>query len=199
MTQTDKTSKKEQAQALTFANFSYLGQIQQALSKEQLQFIRETIAPSLADKQLLLFMYKAHRLGLDPLNNEIFAYFIELKLKMVHIVSLNLGRAVNFGGATATVRRTDVEQEFVVTVALSEYRQNNAIWNTRPETMIKKFPLRQVLTMAFPELFSGVYEDAEIEVLNGANSAPETLSVTLPESPTDNNPATDAQKKSVST
>jgi len=69
MTQTDKTSKKEQTQALTFANFSYLGQIQQALSKEQLQFIRETIAPSLADKQLLLFMYKAHRLGLDPLNN----------------------------------------------------------------------------------------------------------------------------------
>lgn len=69
MTQTEKTSKKEQPQALTFANFSYLGQIQQALSKEQLQFIRETIAPSLADKQLLLFMYKAHRLGLDPLNN----------------------------------------------------------------------------------------------------------------------------------
>lgn len=90
-------------------------------------------------------------------------------------------------GAYATLRRTDMDStEFKVTVPLSEYRSENALWKTKPDTMIKKVALSQVLTLGFPELFAGVYYDSEIDQ-NGRKQTD------LPVSEKDGEKANDAQ------
>jgi len=65
-------------------------------------------------------------------------------------------------GAIAKLRRADVKEPFEVMVKLSEYNSHMSIWKVKPETMIKKVAVSQVLTMAFPELFAGVYDGAEL-------------------------------------
>jgi len=62
-------------------------------------------------------------------------------------------------GATATVTRDGVD--YTVTVPLKEYNTSRDVWNSKPETMIKKVAESQALSAAYPELLGGVYDDAE--------------------------------------
>lgn len=82
-------------------------------------------------------------------------------------------------GATATVKRKDELQPHTIKVSLSEYKQSNSQWTDKPDTMIKKVALSQALTEAFPELFAGVYDDAEINKDKGEILDVETTNDTL--------------------
>jgi len=64
-------------------------------------------------------------------------------------------------GAIAEVKRKSYKNPFSVNVTLKEYDRGNASWSKK-ETMIKKVALSQALTMAYPDMFGGIYEDAEI-------------------------------------
>lgn len=46
-------------------------------------------------------------------------------------------------------------------VLLKEYDQKQGVWQTKPETMLKKVAEAQGLRQAFQELFAGTYSDAE--------------------------------------
>lgn len=65
-------------------------------------------------------------------------------------------------GAKASVKRTDQTEPHTITVKFDEYKQDNKQWKDKPDTMIQKVALSQAYTEAFPELFSGVYEEAEM-------------------------------------
>ena len=95
-------------------------------------------------------------------------------------------------GAMAKVFRKG--KEYKVIVRLSEYNTHQSIWKIKPETMIKKVALSQALTMAFPELFAGIYEEGEISSspIGGVEENASELHVQKGEEP-----ATDQQKKMI--
>lgn len=47
-------------------------------------------------------------------------------------------------------------------VSLVEYNQHQALWNTKPGTMIRKVAVSQALREAFPNDFNGLYEPEEM-------------------------------------
>lgn len=63
-------------------------------------------------------------------------------------------------GAKATVIRDG--REYKVTVPLTEYDTGRNAWVGKKSTMIKKVALSQALTMAFPEILGGIYDDSEM-------------------------------------
>lgn len=63
-------------------------------------------------------------------------------------------------GAYAVVYRADNEP-FFITVTMKEYGQNQALWKSKPETMIKKVAEAQALRGAFQGLFAGTYDQSE--------------------------------------
>lgn len=87
-------------------------------------------------------------------------------------------------GATATVRRNNVD--YTVVVPLSEYNTGDNVWKYKPETMIKKVAESQALTAAFPELLGGIYDDVEQTSMDAAQ--PKELNV-----PNGDDPASDQQ------
>lgn len=186
-------------------NFKSLKELQENVNEAQLEFIKNTVAPTLNDKETLLFLYRARNLGLDVLNSEFYSYVIEKKAEgnnaptrqQVFIIAKDgkHRKAIDTGkleyddaypiyiqpdptdpkkmikcepweggtlwGAVAIVKRTDRRNERKVVVPLSEYRLSNAIWNSKPQTMIVKVALSQALSLEFPELFSGIYDESE--------------------------------------
>lgn len=47
-------------------------------------------------------------------------------------------------------------------VSLEEYDQSQALWKTKPATMIQKVAISQALRAAFPDQFNGTYEREEV-------------------------------------
>lgn len=95
-------------------------------------------------------------------------------------------------GAWAELKRTDEKESHRVQVSLKEYNQANTMWNSKPETMIKKVAKSQVCTEAFPELFAGIYEEEELPG-NGK------IGKELPQLPNGDAPADDAQLQTLKT
>lgn len=65
-------------------------------------------------------------------------------------------------GAWAIVYRKDREHPTHVEVSLSEYDTGKSNWKRMPATMIVKVAKAQALREAFPNLFSGLYDESEI-------------------------------------
>lgn len=66
-------------------------------------------------------------------------------------------------GAKSTVVRKG--KEFTVTVPFKEYNTGKNVWINKPETMIKKVAESQALSLAFPEILGGVYDEVEVNVI----------------------------------
>lgn len=49
-------------------------------------------------------------------------------------------------------------------VSLEEYDQRQSLWKTKPATMIRKVAVVQALREAYPDAFTGVYDEAEMPV-----------------------------------
>lgn len=65
-------------------------------------------------------------------------------------------------GAWANVYRNDRTHPTHVEVSFAEYNTGKSSWKSKPATMIVKCAKAQALREAFPNLFSGLYEDSEI-------------------------------------
>ena len=187
--------------------FTELKRIGESYTKEQKEFVRNALAPTLNDNELLLFLYRAKKLKLNPLQGEITAHARETKHGRRLIVVIGKDgkarRAMQTGlvefvrseaiytkakmtgdpskdkepgekvarcepweggqlwGARAVVKRKGIKSAFVVTVPLGEYKSGH-LYGEKPDTMIKKTALSQCYTLAFPDLFAGVYIEGEV-------------------------------------
>lgn len=87
-------------------------------------------------------------------------------------------------GAYGIAWRKGIEKPYFVFVKFDEYNLKQALWVTKPETMIKKVAEHQVLRMAWQDVFKGTYGDAEQWVAtnsdNGGEPTPE-IPETVPE------------------
>ena len=64
-------------------------------------------------------------------------------------------------GAYCIVRRKGISQPFFVSVKFKEYNKGQSLWNTHPETQIKKVAECQGLKGAFQGVFKNAYGEAE--------------------------------------
>lgn len=64
----------EQTPKVEFKNFQLLAQLRKQLTADQQKYILDNIVPGLNPGEMFQFLYKAHLLGLDPLNGEISAH-----------------------------------------------------------------------------------------------------------------------------
>jgi len=205
MTQTK--DKKTIKGVIVKKEFTELKRIGTSYSDEQKAFIRKTLAPTLDDNELLLFLYRAKKLGLNPLQGEITAHSRDTKhgRRLVVIIGKDgkARKAMQTGlveyarveaiyiktkmggdpskdtkptdevircqpweggtlwGAKAEVKRKNVAMPFEVVLPVSEY-SSGELTKFLPSTMIKKTALSQAYTMAFPDLFAGVYVEGEV-------------------------------------
>jgi phage recombination protein Bet len=108
---------KEVKSSLVKREFSQLSDIKREFSQEQKEFVLKTIAPTLDQNELLLFLYRSQKLGLNPLEGEIFAYSSTQTIagekirQMVMIVSRDGKRRVAF--QTGHLKRIDIEAIYV--------------------------------------------------------------------------------------
>lgn len=70
-------------------------------------------------------------------------------------------------GAYALCKRKDSSRPNYIYVSLKEYNKKQSVWNTMPETMIKKVASAQVLRGTFQELFAGTYDEVEQGAVTG--------------------------------
>lgn len=70
-------------------------------------------------------------------------------------------------GAWANVYRNDRTHPTHVEVSFDEYNTGKSSWKGKPATMIVKCAKAQALREAFPNLFSGLYDDSEISDIPG--------------------------------
>jgi phage recombination protein Bet len=81
---------------------------------------------------------------------------------------------------TVKVWRKDRNRPTIHTVYWSECTQNNAIWNEKPRTMLRKVALCQAFRLAFPDEFDGMpYAEEELPADRGIiESTPEPKKLT---------------------
>lgn len=60
-------------------------------------------------------------------------------------------------------------------VSMEEYDQHQALWKSKPATMIRKVAVSQALREAFPNDFNGLYEPEEMGIDESKLEAPMTL------------------------
>lgn len=65
-------------------------------------------------------------------------------------------------GAYCIVKRKSSTKPTYVMVTMAEYHQSQGVWNSKPETMIKKVAEAQALRQSFQEALAGTYSDAEL-------------------------------------
>ncbi len=232
-TEKPKVQKAKRVKPLVKSEFTELAKVDKTYNSGQLDFIKKTLAPTLNDDELRLFIYRAQKLGLNPLNGEISAHAREGKhgRQLVVIIGKDgkARKAMQTGlvesvfveaiytkevetpmyaaitdkdgnrdlepvegssvkntirvkpweggtlwGAIATVKRKGIERNFEVILPISEY-QTGQLYGQLKSTMIKKTALSQAYTMAFPDLFSGVYVEEELPTILNESNAPEPL------------------------
>lgn len=162
-----------------------------ALTNEQMDLIKNTVAKGATDNELKLFLYRCKEIGLDPLKpGQIF--FIKYGSGPGTIVigrdgfraraaSIGLHTGTKVGiirdekgdclGAWCEVYRKDWSQPAREEVSLKEYDTGKGQWQKMPETMIKKVAEVAALRMAFPDQLSGLYSSDEMEQATPTNTA----------------------------
>lgn len=95
-------------------------------------------------------------------------------------------------GGYAEVYRKDRSHPYRIEVSFEEYagRKNdgslNRQWSKKPATMIRKVALVQALREAFPDNFSGLYSEEEVENGDGVFEPPVIQAEARPEIPQQN-------------
>ena len=227
-TEKPKTPRRR-TKSLVKNEFTQLAKVDRTYSPDQLDFIRRVLAPTLNTDELRLFIYRAQKLGLNPLNGEISAHVRTGKhgRQLVIIIGKDgkARKAMQTGlvewatveaiytkeietekegtalkrvppweggklwGAVAEVKRKGIERPFRVILPLEEY-QTGQLYSQLKSTMIKKTALSQAYTMAFPDLFAGVYVEEELPTIMNKPTA-------VPLITDGDQPATDAQIQTI--
>lgn len=72
------------------------------------------------------------------------------------------GQTERLVGGWARVYDTKRTHPSFAEVSLDEYDQHQSLWKTKPATMIRKVALVQALREAYPNVFTGVYDESEM-------------------------------------
>ena len=154
-----------------------------ALTDDQMELIKNTVAKGATDNELKLFLYRCKEIGLDPLKpGQIF--FIKYGSGPGTIVigrdgfraraaAIGLHTGTKVGiirdekghclGAWCEVYRKDWKEPAREEVSLKEYDTGKGLWARMPETLIKKVAEVAALRMAFPDQLSGLYSQDEMD------------------------------------
>ncbi len=174
---------EEHGGAIVPANGATLYARISGLTQDQVDVLRRTICKGLTDDELLLFLARCHRRGLDPFEDVSVWKDTDGKMTLqarIDWMRMRSRRSGHFRGvkvdlipapddpakiigARCTVTRDDVPEPFVAEVLLREFDKGNRAWKQMPEVMIKKVAESHALRAAFPEELHGVYETAEIQ------------------------------------
>jgi len=152
---------------------------------KQIQLIHDLYAKNTTKEEFELFMYTAGKFGLDPLLKQIWCVKFEKKENGKHIgwerAQIYAGRDGfieiahtrgngQFNGmksgmkddktAYCEVWRKDMDNSFYVEVTMSEYSTGQALWKSKPKTMLIKVAESQALRKAFS--ISGIYSPEEM-------------------------------------
>jgi phage recombination protein Bet len=151
-------------------------------SKEQIDLIRQTVAPGATPLELQYLLEVAKARNLNPLTKQI--YFVKLAGKWTFQVSIDGLRAIaqrsglyagqdapvfeyddkrNIISCSVAVYRKDWQRPCVGIAFFKEYVGQN-LWQTKPHTMIAKVAESIALRKAFSEEMSGLYAPEEFEV-----------------------------------
>jgi hypothetical protein len=141
---------------------------------KQIQLIHDTYAKNTTKEEFELYMYTASKFGLDPLLKQIWC--VKFANQVAQIYAGRDGfleiahRSGQFNGiksgmkddrtAYAEVYRKDMDNPFYVEVDIAEYSTGQALWKSKPRTMLQKVAESQALRRAFS--ISGVYGEEEM-------------------------------------
>lgn len=161
-----------------------------AVTGEQMDLVRKTVANGATDAELKLFLYDCQRRGIHPLDKLL--HFTKRGGKYTPVTSIDFMRSqaaasgemagsddpvfTNFYAdgeasthplaATVTVYRMTQGQRFsyTATARWSEYCPDNApMWRRMPHTMLGKCAEALALRKAFPQQLAGLYSREEMD------------------------------------
>lgn len=143
-------------------------------TSDEIKLIHDTYAKNTTETEFKLFLYAADRYGLDPLLKQIWC--VKFANQPAQIYAGRDGflevahRSGQFNGiesgmkddktAYAKVYRKDMDNPFYVEVSMSEYATGQALWKSKPKTMLIKVAESQALRRAFS--ISGIYSPEEM-------------------------------------
>lgn len=181
-----------------------------ALSREQMDLIKRTIAPDLNDNELALFSEVSKRTGLDPFRKQIYA--VKRSGKVTFQTGIDGFRVIaqrsgQYEGQTPTlwcddegnwtdvwlsskapaaakvgVYRTGFREPLYAVARFASYAADN-LWRKMPEVMIAKCAEALAIRKAFPDDVSGLYTTEEMQQ---ADHDPETGEIREPRLATGN-------------
>jgi phage recombination protein Bet len=180
----------------------------QALSKDQIDLIKSTVAKGATDDELKLFLYQAQRTGLDPLLKQIHAVKRWNAKSSREEMAIQTGidgfrliadRSGLYAGnddpvfdneeapkkATVTVYKMIAGQRcgFSATARWDQYYPGDKqgfMWKKMPHLMLGKCAESLALRKAFPAELSGVYTHEEMEQAGEHQATPVTSVVQTP-------------------
>lgn len=165
-------------------------------NEEQVDIIRNTVAPDLNDNELKLFLTHAQRTGLDPFSRQIYAFKNKGRVSIgAYIDGLRLiadrtekyapGKETEYevdGNGNLIAARAYVQKwmegprqfvEVSEVAYMDEFGQGGPTWAKMPRVMLAKCAEARALRRAFPAELSGLYEKAEeAAIVGNAASAP---------------------------
>ena len=159
------------------------------VSREDLDTVKNVLAPGASDSELRLLLATAKRLNLDPLRHQVhYVRMGENTQRGVILVGIDGLRVVaqdsgeydgqdaptytydkegKLESATVTVYRKSFTRGVSATAFWSEYarpsRSGNGAWDKLPRVMLSKVAEASALRRAFPRGLSGVYEPSELD------------------------------------
>lgn len=163
------------------------------LFRDELDALKQTIAPQASDYDLLIFLATARRLGLDVLVPGMMQLMkFEGKTGTRWVTNIGFRGELALAEATGEllgheewveyddhqnpikasckVYRKGWPKPFTDSVSLDEAKNDrNPLWEDRPETMLKNAAIKRAVSMAFPKRFSqfraGILAEAGVEQL----------------------------------
>jgi phage recombination protein Bet len=143
-------------------------------SSSEIQLIHDTYAKGTTKEEFELYLYTANKFQLDPLLKQIWC--VKFANQNAQIYAGRDGflqiahRSGQFNGiksgmkdertAYAEVYRKDMDNPFYVEVDMAEYSTGQALWKSKPRTMLIKVAESQALRRAFS--ISGIYDETEM-------------------------------------
>lgn len=155
-----------------------------AMTSEQLDLIKRTVAKGATNDELALFLHQCQRTGLDPLSKQI--YFVKYGGQATFQTGIDgyytiASRTGRWAGnetkfrydetgkaleATAVVKKVldnGVIAEFSASCLMVEYNKNQGLWRSLPTRMLEKCAESAALRKAFPNELGGTYTREEMQ------------------------------------